>query len=321
MTAIRQIDPEPSGWNGMHLAALLIANLSIGIGPLFIRMADAGPAATGFWRHVIALPILAALLIWREPASEWRLRGRTLWIVLGAGALFGLNLVCAYIGFGLTRMGNIALLGNSGGLLLMAWGVIALRRLPRVLEVAALGSAIIGVAMLLAGSLEVSVETFRGDLLGLASGACYAAYLLMLRHARALIGQITLLFWATIGSTPLLLFMALAMGEKLLPDNWWPIVALTISGHLVGQTLLIYSLRHFSALVIGITLLSQPAIAAALGWIVYGEVLSALDMVGMAMVGVALVISRAADQPAPKAIVSEITPVGEPEAAKSKEPA
>ena len=94
--------------------------------------------------------------------------------------------------------------------------------------------------------------------------------------------------------------MALALGEKIFPDNWWPIIALTISGHLVGQTLLIYSLRHFSALVIGVALLSQPAIAAALGWVVYGEVLTGLDMVGMAMVGAALVISRAADQPAPK---------------------
>ncbi len=300
MATIRQIDPQLSGWNGKHLAALLIANLSIGIGPLFIRMADAGPASTGFWRHVIALPILAAFLIWREPASEWRLRGRTFWIVLGAGALFGLNLVCAYVGFGLTRMGNIALLGNSGGLLLMMWGVIALRRMPRMLEVVAISSAIFGVALLLAGSLQVSLQTFRGDLLGLGSGACYAAYLLMLRHARALIGQITLLFWATIGSMPILLFAALAMGEKIFADNWWPIIGLTISGHLVGQTLLLYSLRHFSALVIGITLLTQPAIAAALGWVVYGEVLTGMDMLGMSMVGAALVISRAADQPAPK---------------------
>lgn len=298
MAAIRHIDPQPSGWNGKHLAALLIANLSIGIGPLFIRMADAGPASIGFWRHLIALPILAALLVWREPASEWRLRGRTLWIVLGAGALFGLNLTCAYIGFGLTRMGNIVLLGNSGGLLLLVWSVIVMRRAPRVLEVAAIAAAILGVALLMSGSLQVSVETFRGDLLGLASGACYAAYLLMLRHARALIGQFTLLFWATIGSTPLLLTMALALNEKFFPDNWWPIIGLTISGHLIGQTLLIYSLRHFSALVIGVALLTQPAIAAALGWVVYGEILSGLDMLGMAMVGAALVISRASDSPA-----------------------
>jgi len=289
--------PAPvRSWNAAHLAALIGSNLSMGLGPLFVRMAETGPAATGFWRHAFAIPLLAALLLWREPASQWFLRGRSLWIVLAGGVLFGLNLVFAYIGFGMTRLGNVVLLGNSGGVLLMIWGLIAAARVPRPFELAAVLSALVGGALLIGGSLHVSAESFRGDLMGVLSGVCYAGYLLILRNARAHIGQFTLLFWATLASMPMLLMVSLALGERIVPDVWWPLVALTVSGHVIGQGLLVYSLRHFSALVIGLALLTQPAISSVIGWLAYGEALGPLDVLGMVLLAAALVIVRASDR-------------------------
>ena len=136
--------------------------------------------------------------------------------------------------------------------------------------------------------------------MGVMSGLCYASYLLLLRHARARIGQFTLLFWSTVGSMPVLLLAAIMLGEKIFADNWWPIVALAVTGQLIGQGLLIYALRHFSALVIGLALLTQPAIASALGWLFFGEVLSAMDILGMALLATALVMARASDRPLPR---------------------
>ena len=93
-----------------------------------------------------------------------------------------------------------------------------------------------------------------------------------------------------------LLVLALALGETIWPDVWWPIVALTVSGHLIGQGLLVYALRHFSALVIGLALLTQPAISSVIGWLVYGEALGPLDVLGMVLLAAALVIVRASDR-------------------------
>lgn len=288
-------------WQGRHLAALLLANLSMGFVPLFVRIVDVGPAAVGMWRHVLALPMLAALVWSRESVSGLRLRGPMVWMVLGGGVLFGLNLAAAYIGFGLTRLGNVVLLGNSGGLILMAWGVLAARRLPRALEAGAILAAIAGVALLLGGSLDMSVTSFRGDLLGLVSGVCYAAYLLLMRHARAAIGQFTLLLWVTLSSLPVLLAVSVALGEGIVPQVWWPIVAMTLCGHVIGQGLLVYALPHFPPLMLGLILLMQPALSAALGWMFFGEALGGLDMLGMALLAAALVISRAAEGSQPVA--------------------
>lgn len=291
-----EIAPLARSWKAAHLAALLGANLSMGIGPVFVRMADTGPAATAFWRLLLALPLLAALLFFLEPRGQRVLRGRTMWIVLAGGVLFGSNLVFAYIGFGMTRLGNVVLLGNSGGVLLMIWGLIAAARLPRPFELAAVLAALTGGALLLGGSLHMSLDSFRGDIMGLMSGICYAGYLLILRHARAAIGQFTLLFWATLASLPALLALSLALGERFMPGVWWPIVALMVTGHLIGQGLLVYSLRHFSSLMIGLALLTQPAISSLTGLVVYGEVIGPLDALGMMLLAAALVIARASDR-------------------------
>ena len=53
-----------------------------------------------------------------------------------------------------------------------------------------------------------------------------------------------------------------------------------------------WSLPRFSPLVIGLTLLVQPAIAAFGGWIVFDELLGPVDIFGGMLVGAALVLIR-----------------------------
>jgi len=56
---------------------------------------------------------------------------------------------------------------------------------------------------------------------------------------------------------------------------------------------MVYALRYFPPLVIGLALLTQPAVASLYGWLAFGEVLSVADIVGMVLVGAALAVSRA----------------------------
>ena len=101
----------------------------------------------------------------------------------------------------------------------------------------------------------------------------------------------TLALSTAAGVIPLLLF-ALALGEQIMPGNWGPVVALAFTSQLIGQGLIIYALPHFSALVVGLTLLTQPALAAMIGWLVYDERLTALDLTGGVMLAAALVLVR-----------------------------
>jgi drug/metabolite transporter (DMT)-like permease len=220
--------------------------------------------------------------------------------VLVGGALFGLDVASWHLGIGLTRLANATVFGNAGSLILMVWGFIAWRRLPHGREWPALAAALGGAAILMGRSFEISPATLAGDLFCLLAGVLYAGYLLILKDARKALGNWALLTWSSLGSVPVLLGIALALGEPVWPDDWRPLVALVICGQLVGQGLLVYALKHFSPLVIGIALLTQPAVAALVGWLRFGEVLTAVDLLGIALVGSALVLAKVGESTPPE---------------------
>ena len=74
------------------------------------------------------------------------------------------------------------------------------------------------------------------------------------------------------------------LGEQIFPDNWAGVFALAICSQLIGQGMLVYALGHVPPLIVGVALLTQPALSALLGWIYYGETLTARDLVGAALI-------------------------------------
>ena len=286
----------------LRLAALLAGNAALAIGPWWVRMADTGAVAAGFWRLALALPVIALLARVSGQALTGFPRGT--WIaIFAAGAFFGLDVASWHIGIGQTRMGNAVLFGNSGSLVLVAWGLLALHRAPRANEWLAFAAAIGGSAILLGRSLEVGLSTLVGDLLSVLAGMLYAVYFVLLVRARSSLGHWTLLTWSSLAGAPVLLACALALGEPVLPGKagWWPVLALALTSQVVGQGLIVYAMRHFTPLVLGLALMTQPAVAVLVGWLAFGEVIGPLDLAGMVLVGAGLVLARGDPEPRPSA--------------------
>jgi drug/metabolite transporter (DMT)-like permease len=285
----------------LPLAALLVGNAALALGPYFVRLADSGPISAGFWRVTLALPLLF-LFAQSEPRPAAPVSRKLLLAIALGGVFFALDLSSWHVGIGFTRLGNAALFGNSGSLILMVWGYVAWRRWPRMREWLGIAAAFAGAAILLGRSFEVSTQTLIGDLFCLLAGLLYAGYLLILQDARRLVTSWRLLSWSSAAGVPVLLIVALLHGEPVWPHVWWPLVALAISSQLIGQGMLVYALRHFSPLAIGLALLTQPAIASLAGWLAFGERLGPVDVLGMALLAGALVLARVAGEstaPAP----------------------
>jgi len=287
--------PDKNGFqaSAWHFAALLAGNAALALGPWLVRLSDTGPVSAGFWRLILPVPILA-FLAWRS-RSPGPLDKKLTVLCLIAGGFFAVDLASWHIGIERTRLANATLFGNAGSIILMIWGLIAARRAPSGREGVGVIAAIAGAGILLGRSMEISATTFIGDLFCLAAGIFYAFYLLPAQRARAVLGSWFVLLLVSLTAAPILLGMAIAAGEPVLPGaaGWTPILVLALSSQVIGQGLLVFSLRNFSPLVIGMALLTQPAIAATVGWLAFGELLEPLDICGMVLVGAALVLARA----------------------------
>ena len=141
-------------------------------------------------------------------------------------------------------------------------------------------------------SAELSLRNLHGDLLALTAGLLYAGYLIAVERAREKLAPLPLLFLSSAMGAAMLLPVALIFGEQIIPQNWSFIVVLALSSQVLGQGLLVYAIGALPPLVVGLVLLTQPAISAIIGWIGYGERLQPLDWVGAAAIAAALVLVR-----------------------------
>lgn len=278
---------SPGRWG---FAALLAGNIALSLGALLVRYADTGPVAAGFWRLALALPLLA-WLGFRETGGTLPGR-RLLLLAAGAGTFFALDLASWHLGIMQTKVANATLFGNSASLILVIWGVLLARTLPRGWQAVAILLAFAGSALLMGQSYELSPAYLVGDLLSLLAGILYTGYVLLMQRARGAIGPWTALTTASVTGLPILLGTALVLGERIWPHDWTALALLAFSSQIVGQGLLIWALPRFSPLIIGLTLLVQPAVAALAGWVGFGETLSFIDIIGGLMVGAALVLIR-----------------------------
>jgi drug/metabolite transporter (DMT)-like permease len=275
----------------LPLAAMLAGNMALAFGPLFVRAADVGPVASGFWRMALAAPLL---LVLAYAGGARPLRGaRGMLPMLGiAGLAFAADLASWHVGILHTTLANATLFGNSATLIFPIYGFIAARALPTRMQGFAFALAAAGAGLLLGRSYELSPENLGGDLLCLLAGTLYTIYFVVMARARETMAPLPALALATIASVLPLLIAAWAMGETIWPQHWGAVVGLALASQVIGQALMIYALGHLPPLVMGIGLLTQPVVAGVVGWVGYNEKLGALDFLGAALVAAALVLVR-----------------------------
>jgi drug/metabolite transporter (DMT)-like permease len=271
--------------------ALLIGSTTLAFGPWLVRLSGVGPVAAGFWRLGIALPFLFVIAAVARQPVHWPSRGLTMIIAVGA-FFFAADLAAWHAGIHMTKLGNATLFGNTSSLIFALWGLWIARRRPTLAQAAALGLATIGAALLMGSSAELSARNLHGDLLTLLAGLLYTGYLIAVQHARRSLQPVPMLFLSSAFGAAMLLPVSLALGEQLFPSDWRFVVILALSSQVLGQGLLVYAIGALPPLVVGLTLLTQPAISALVGWLAYGERLSPLDWIGAAAIAGGLVLVR-----------------------------
>jgi len=273
----------------------VLGSSALALGPWFVRLAGVGPVAAGFWRLALALPFLFIIAGLTGQAVHWPGRKLTT-ITLAAAFFFATDLAAWHTGIHMTKLGNATLFGNTSSLIFAVWGLWLARRPPSRMQGAALALAALGAAMLMGSSAELSARNVKGDLLTLFAGLLYTGYLIAVQRARRDLAPLPMLFLASLFGAAMLLPVSLILGEQIIPADWTFVVILALSSQVFGQGLLVYAIGSLPPLIVGLTLLTQPAISALVGWLAYGETLSPLDWIGAAAIASALVLVRLPDK-------------------------
>lgn len=271
--------------------ALLFGSTLLAIGPWLVRLAGVGPVAAGFWRLALALPFLLLIARATRHPVHWPGRGTASLIAL-AGLFFAVDLAAWHAGIHMTKLGNATLFGNVSSFAFAAWGLWLARSWPSPLQAAALILAAAGAALLMGGSAELSLRHLHGDLLSLVAGLLYTGYLIVVQRVRGTLAPLPLLFLASLFGAAMLLPVTVLLGERIVPDDWTFVILLALSSQVLGQGLLVYALGQLPPLVVGLTLLTQPAVSALVGYLAYGERFTGLDWLGTAAMVAALLLVR-----------------------------
>jgi drug/metabolite transporter (DMT)-like permease len=271
--------------------AVVVGSCALAFGPWLVRLSGVGPVAAGFWRLALALPFLFAIAAVTRQLVHWP--GRRLAVLVAAAAFFfAADLAAWHVGIHMTKLGNATLFGNVSSFGFAAWGLWLARRWPSRMQGAALGLAAFGAALLMGSSFELSPRNFAGDLLCLLAGLLYVGYLIAVQHGRGSLKPMPLLFLSSLFGAAMLLPVSILFGEQVIPNDWTYVFLLAVGSQVIGQGLLVYGIGHVPPLVVGLALLTQPAISALVGWFAYGETLRPIDWFGAIAIGAALVLVR-----------------------------
>ncbi len=285
------------------LAALLAGAAAIAFAPILVRLSELAPSATAFWRVAFAAP---ALLLWLAvehhrlgPAARRPTTARD-WARLGAaGFFFAGDLAAWHWSIALTSVANSTLFANFTPIFVtpVAWLLFGER--IRLAFLLGLLLAIGGAALLMGQSLTLSLDHLLGDALGIVTAAFYGSYMLMVSRLRATFSTATIMAWSAVVTAVLLVPVAILSGESLVAGSlsgWAVLLGLALFSHCGGQSLIAYAFAHLPASFSSVALLVQPALAAVLAWLLFGEALGPVQAVGGIVILAGIVIARRASQ-------------------------
>ncbi len=282
----------------LAIAALLLGAAAIAFAPIFVRLSDASPTASAFWRVALAtLPLWLWVL-----AAERKRRGSGAaaaplpWKALVlAGFFFAGDLAVWHVSIRYTSVANSTLEANFAPLFVTLGAWLLFRQRVSRLFVVALCVTLGGGALLIGHNFGGNDNALLGDALGVLTAVFYAGYFLALKSATSSASTARIMAITTTIAAALLLPYALLTADVFLPQNingWLVLAGLALIPHVAGQSLIAYGFTHLPASFSSVSLLLQPVLAAVYAWVLLGEGMGPVQMAGGVVVLLGIYLAK-----------------------------
>jgi len=274
--------------------ALVVATVAVSFSAILIRYAG-DDAATIVWLRMGMAAVVLLPWVLRDVRRRVMPRGTAkISLVLASGVLLAGHFLLWTASLKYTSIAASVLLVSVHPIIVTPLGrrLLGERVSRRVLT--AVVVALIGMVVTCAGDLRVGGNAFLGDLLAIGGAVCLAGYLLIGRGVRADLGVAgySAIVYAVV--CVVAAFTAIAGGVAHFPS---PKVALACLGLAVictigGHTVYNWALRHVQVLLVSLSFLGEPPLAALLALAFFGAVPTLATVAGGVLIiaGLALAL-------------------------------
>lgn len=274
-----------------HAKGLLITAIGVLLivpDSLYVRLIDAPPFVTVFWRSLIAGMFVAVLVLAFQGTRPFILAARTGLPGLIYSVLMGTTGVGLVLAVVNTSVANVVFIFASIPIFAAIFSRIFLGEPIRARIVMTMLAVMVGLAVIAYGSDSHEIAHWSGDLWALYTSAAYAAALTAVRRVKD-VSMVPAVPFGYIGAAFILLFFTQPFAA--FPAQW---VLFVGHGLLIGVATCLLTLgpRYLSAPEVSLLILLESVLAPLLVWAVIGEDPGPWALAGGAIVIGALIISN-----------------------------
>ena len=264
--------------------AVFIAVFAWGIGPLLFLAPSISINSVLFYR-VLFWPPLLYLIVRRNGA---KLNDKLFRSVLVPGILFGVSTIFGFTAITTTSVANATIIGNISTAMVLFVAPRFLNEKISKSQILLAFTSFAGVAAIVFGAGNTGGSSLFGDFLALVNALTWTVYFISSKRRRVDgVDTWQFLFGVSVIQVFVVVPYALLTSNDILQITWRDLgflIAMTLFSGTIGHSFMLWAQKYVDASVSTLILLLGPVISSAGAWLVYGQQISLVQVIGGAIV-------------------------------------
>jgi drug/metabolite transporter (DMT)-like permease len=277
--------------------SLGVATLAVSWASIFIRLADADPIATAFYRMALAALILAPFSSKGLISNLRKLTATDLWLMALSGIFLGFHFAVWITSLKYTSISNSVIIVATQPFFVAIMEALFLKDKISRNAIVGMVLAFVGMVIIARYDFHLSGDNFLGDILALLGAITAGCYLMVGRRIRQkLHNRFYILPVYTLAALTLLV-IAVVLGSPLTGfpvKSWIYFLLLALVPTILGHSLYNYLLKYVRAHLVAVTILGEPIGATFFAAVIFAEIPHLATYIGGALIlmGILLALFR-----------------------------
>jgi drug/metabolite transporter (DMT)-like permease len=264
-------------------AAVVLAVVVWGFGPILIKKTELPNLVLAFWRLWLGFGVLAVA----HAANGGRVRWTALRRSALGGVCFGANVALFTAAVQRTSVAEVTLVSAFQPVLVLLLAGPLFGERPGRREVVLIAASLVGVAVFEAGAMQGPVWSLSGYLFAVGALLTFTGYYLASKQARVHLEPVeymtSSLLVAALVVTPVVVVSGQPVADVHGTTWVWLALFVLVPGAL-GHLLVNWAHRFVDVTISSVIVVGLPVVAALLAWVLLGETLGPLELIGGAAV-------------------------------------